>query len=118
MVYYSSKLFLKNLHFPLRPVRADIILTSASSPSLFTASHLRKYSSQICNPDYSVMSHLSYIVPPGQGETLRKKFWFSQAVRIGDRIEISGQSKNLSHLVRSSVLFGSGTDRKHKNQGQ
>ena len=45
------------------------------------------------------MSHLSYIVPPGPGETLRQKHWFSQAVRIGDRIEISGQSKNFYNLA-------------------
>ncbi|KAG7096194.1 hypothetical protein E1B28_003644 [Marasmius oreades] len=37
------------------------------------------------------MSHLEYFSYPGFGETTRQQFWFNQAVRIGDRIEISGQ---------------------------
>ncbi|KAL1604795.1 hypothetical protein SLS60_004335 [Paraconiothyrium brasiliense] len=37
------------------------------------------------------MSHLQYYAYPGKGETARKKFKYSQAVRIGDRIECAGQ---------------------------
>ncbi|KAL8786853.1 MAG: hypothetical protein Q9195_008046 [Heterodermia aff. obscurata] len=38
------------------------------------------------------MSHLTYTTPPGRGETLLQKFHFNQAVRISNRIEISGQT--------------------------
>jgi len=37
------------------------------------------------------MSHLQYFVYPGAGEVLRDKYGYSQAVKIGDRIECSGQ---------------------------
>lgn len=39
------------------------------------------------------MSHLTYYNYPGVGETNRQKFKYSQAVRVGDRIECSGQGK-------------------------
>ena len=37
------------------------------------------------------MAHLSYHNYPGWGETVRQDLHYSQAVRIGDRIECSGQ---------------------------
>ncbi|CAG7994498.1 unnamed protein product [Penicillium olsonii] len=37
------------------------------------------------------MSHLQYHVYPGYGEASQKNLRYSQAVRIGDRIETSGQ---------------------------
>lgn len=37
------------------------------------------------------MSGLNFFAYPKQGEILREQFWYSQAVRVGDRIEISGQ---------------------------
>ncbi|KAF7588925.1 hypothetical protein BBP40_005003 [Aspergillus hancockii] len=37
------------------------------------------------------MSHLTYYNYPGVGERNQKTFKYSQAVRIGDRIECSGQ---------------------------
>ncbi|CAG8274514.1 unnamed protein product [Penicillium olsonii] len=37
------------------------------------------------------MSHLQYYVYPGYGEASQKNLRYSQAVRIGDRIETSGQ---------------------------
>lgn len=39
------------------------------------------------------MSHLTYYNYPGVGENNRKNFKYSQAVRVGDRIECSGQGK-------------------------
>ena len=37
------------------------------------------------------MSHLQYFNYKGFGEEMFEKLWYSQAVRIADRIEISGQ---------------------------
>jgi hypothetical protein len=37
------------------------------------------------------MSALKFYNYPGVGEANKKNFWYSQAVRIGDRIECSGQ---------------------------
>ncbi|KAK0658035.1 endoribonuclease L-PSP [Cercophora newfieldiana] len=37
------------------------------------------------------MSAPQFFAYPGQGEVLRSQLWYSQSVRIGDRIEISGQ---------------------------
>ncbi|TFK19800.1 putative translation initiation inhibitor [Coprinopsis marcescibilis] len=37
------------------------------------------------------MSHLQYYSYKGFGEEAKEKFWYNQAVRVGDRIEISGQ---------------------------
>lgn len=37
------------------------------------------------------MSHLQYFAYPEHGERLRGIMHYSQAVRIGDRIECSGQ---------------------------
>lgn len=37
------------------------------------------------------MSHLKYYAYEGQGVEKREKFHYNQAVRIGDRIECSGQ---------------------------
>lgn len=55
------------------------------------------------------MSHLKYYAYEGQGAEKLQKFSYSQAVRISDRIECSGQGKQhtclilpLSHLTRNS----------------
>ena len=37
------------------------------------------------------MSHLTYYNYDGVGKTNQQKFKYSQAVRVGDRIECSGQ---------------------------
>ncbi|KIJ48719.1 hypothetical protein M422DRAFT_162319 [Sphaerobolus stellatus SS14] len=37
------------------------------------------------------MSHLQYYCYKGFGEAKREELWYSQAVRVGDRIECSGQ---------------------------
>jgi len=37
------------------------------------------------------MSSPQFFSYPGQGQVLRSQLWYSQSVRIGDRIEISGQ---------------------------
>ncbi|ORY13253.1 putative L-PSP endoribonuclease family protein [Clohesyomyces aquaticus] len=37
------------------------------------------------------MAHLQYYAYKGMGEQMREKYKYSQAVRIGERIEISGQ---------------------------
>lgn len=40
------------------------------------------------------MSHLTYSVYEGEGEYLSNFLRYSQAVRVGDRIEISGQGES------------------------
>lgn len=54
------------------------------------------------------MSHLKYYAYEGQGVEKLQKFSYSQAVRLGDRIECSGQGKQhtclifaLSHLQKT-----------------
>lgn len=51
------------------------------------------------------MSHLTYYNYPGVGERNAQNFKYSQAVRIGDRIECSGQGTSPlllpSHLLLS-----------------
>ncbi|KAH7080819.1 Endoribonuclease L-PSP/chorismate mutase-like protein [Paraphoma chrysanthemicola] len=37
------------------------------------------------------MAHLQYHCYPGFGEAKREELWYSQAVRVGDYIEIAGQ---------------------------
>ncbi|KAJ5134253.1 hypothetical protein N7526_005618 [Penicillium atrosanguineum] len=37
------------------------------------------------------MSHLQYYSYEGLGQKQKRDFWYSQAVRIGDRIECAGQ---------------------------
>lgn len=37
------------------------------------------------------MSRPEFFVTPGYGERQRKRFGYSQAVKIGDRVEVSGQ---------------------------
>ncbi|KAL1893856.1 hypothetical protein Cpir12675_003924 [Ceratocystis pirilliformis] len=37
------------------------------------------------------MSHLKYYAYEGVGVNNKKKFWYNQAVRVGDRIECAGQ---------------------------
>jgi hypothetical protein len=42
------------------------------------------------------MSHLQYYAYPGVGVEKRQKFRYSQAVRVGDRIECAGQGKRIA----------------------
>jgi hypothetical protein len=42
------------------------------------------------------MSHLQYFNYPGFGERSRKEVHYSQAVRIDNRIEVSGQGNHYS----------------------
>jgi hypothetical protein len=46
------------------------------------------------------MAHLQYYCYPGFGEAKREELWYSQAVRISDRIEIAGQG--ISHAIPKS----------------
>lgn len=39
----------------------------------------------------TTMSHLQYYSYKGKGETNRQNYHYSQAVRVGERIECSGQ---------------------------
>ena len=43
------------------------------------------------NPQFSNMSHLQYFDYEGFGDNMKRDLNYSQAVRIGDRIEVSGQ---------------------------
>jgi enamine deaminase RidA (YjgF/YER057c/UK114 family) len=45
------------------------------------------------------MSHLKYFNYPGVGENNKKNFRYSQAVRIGDKIECSGQGMSFNQVV-------------------
>jgi hypothetical protein len=45
------------------------------------------------------MAHLQYYCYPGFGEAKRKELWYSQAVRVGDYIEIAGQGRYLILLI-------------------
>lgn len=49
------------------------------------------------------MSHLQYFNYKGVGERNRKNYKYSQAVRIGDRIECAGQGTSLSHQFTKDV---------------
>ena len=42
-------------------------------------------------PPSTTMAHLQYYCCPGFWEAKREELWYSQAVRVGDYIEISGQ---------------------------
>lgn len=58
------------------------------------------------------MSHLQYFSYKGVGERNRQNFKYSQAVRIGDRIECAGQGEQspwlygLLYLLNSPVIGG------------
>jgi hypothetical protein len=45
------------------------------------------------------MAHLQYYCYPGFGETKREELWYSQAVRVGDYIEIAGQGTFILLLI-------------------
>ncbi|KZZ92182.1 Endoribonuclease L-PSP/chorismate mutase-like protein [Moelleriella libera RCEF 2490] len=47
------------------------------------------------------MSHLQYYAYEGQGERALEKYSYNQAVRVGDRIECSGQGKAPRFLLTS-----------------
>jgi hypothetical protein len=40
-----------------------------------------------------IMAHLQYHCYKGFGEEKREELWYSQAVRVGDTIELAGQGK-------------------------
>ena len=44
------------------------------------------------------MSHLQYYCYKGFGEAKREELWYSQAVRVGDRIECAGQGIYIPEL--------------------
>lgn len=46
-----------------------------------------------------IMSHLQYFSYKGFGEHMREALSYNQAVRIGDRIEISGQGTLYLHVI-------------------
>lgn len=60
------------------------------------------------------MSHLRFYNYPGVGEQNNQTFSYSQAVRIGDRIEISGQgelrNRHRSGRRLSGVMVHRGQD--------
>ena len=49
------------------------------------------------------MAHLQYYAYPGVGEHAREAYGYNQAVRVGDRIEISGQG-NAATLIRDGQM--------------
>jgi len=49
------------------------------------------------------MAHLTYTNYEGFGERAKENYWYSQAVRIGDTIEISGQGKSLASYCSLST---------------
>jgi hypothetical protein len=79
--------------------------TPAIAPASITKTHLQSSQSNSIhnNPIHSYhyiitqsttsanMSHLQYYAYPGVGVNNQKKFRYSQAVRVGDRIECAGQ---------------------------
>lgn len=44
------------------------------------------------------MSHLSFENYPGLGETQKKVYYYSQAVRVGDFVYLSGQGEARARL--------------------
>ena len=59
-------------------------------PSSFTQ-HRHLHSPEVASSLYTIMSHLQFYSYEGFGEALSEEYWYSQAVRVGDRIECSGQ---------------------------
>lgn len=51
------------------------------------------------------MSHLQYFSYKGFGEHMRDVLSYSQAVRIGDRIEISGQGMSLASSYTLLIII-------------
>ena len=49
------------------------------------------------------MSHLTYYAYKGVGERNQKQYQYSQAVRIGDRIECAGQGKHSQQMIEIGV---------------
>lgn len=59
---------------------------------------IKPYNIPSLRPDQipaSTMSKPQFFAYPKQGEAVRDLFWYSQSVRVGDRIEVSGQGKFL-----------------------
>jgi enamine deaminase RidA (YjgF/YER057c/UK114 family) len=55
------------------------------------------------------MSHLKYYAYEGLGQMQKDRYWYSQAVRVGDRIECSGQGSSssqspLSHFYQKKLI--------------
>jgi enamine deaminase RidA (YjgF/YER057c/UK114 family) len=50
------------------------------------------------------MSHLTYYAYEGVGQKNQKAYGYSQAVRVGDRIEIAGQGG--TRLYKSCIKAG------------
>lgn len=51
------------------------------------------------------MSNLKYYAYPGAGEWAAEHLGYSQAVRIGDRIELSGQGLSLTPSLGGNSLI-------------
>lgn len=49
------------------------------------------------------MSHLQYYAYNGHGERAIREFHYSQAVRVGDRIECAGQGTHDSNAISSFI---------------
>jgi hypothetical protein len=43
----------------------------------------------------STMPKPQFFAYPKQGEVVRDLFWYCQSVRVGDRIEVSGQGQHI-----------------------
>lgn len=55
------------------------------------------------------MSHLQYYNYEGVGQKNKQQFWYSQAVRVGDRIECAGQGNHSILLCSGHVIdYGTG----------
>lgn len=55
------------------------------------------------------MSNLKYFDYDGYGKFARENYGYSQAVRVGDRIEISGQGMNKCFLLLCSHTASAAT---------
>ena len=56
---------------------------------------------------YSSMSGPQFFNYPGFGKVARKEYHYSQAVRVGDYIEISGQGKHVHNQIQFPLLHSS-----------
>lgn len=51
------------------------------------------------------MSHLPYFAYPGVGEENRENYHYSQAVRVGDRIECAGQGEKCDNDYLEGIRY-------------
>lgn len=65
----------------------------------------------------AIMSNLKYFDYDGYGKFARENYGYSQAVRVGDRIEISGQGMRKRPLLLRSHTASVATTNVHQVHG-